>query len=264
MAEAFRLRRKTALELVAATGVSRASLLKESRATTAEPLSPFILRSAPNPRITRQRRLKKCARWSRSRRPFRCGLEEAPLPGEGGELLRLHVPQEPSRCSVLREKIPRGSIPACGSPRDRKRRGVILPRGEGLQARDEQGNIVERRFLVLLQVEAEPASGEAAVAIGLLTRDQACQLERLGDRHAADLRRGRLGEHEVVAFERPPENRSRVALRGSTLLLSGTRDGKASLVTLHWRRRRPACRPAFRFSGITARSRGEHDWEPSS
>jgi hypothetical protein len=41
------------------SGESRAPLFTESRATTAEPLSPFSLRSAPNARITRKRRLKK-------------------------------------------------------------------------------------------------------------------------------------------------------------------------------------------------------------
>jgi hypothetical protein len=62
-------------------------------------------------------------------------------------------------------------MPACGSPQDRKRRGVILWHGERLQARDEQRDMFERRLLVLFQVEAEPAGGEVAVAIGLLTRD---------------------------------------------------------------------------------------------
>jgi hypothetical protein len=48
----------------------------------------------------------------------------------------------------------------------------------------------------------------------LLARDQRRQLERLGDRHAADLSCGHLGEDEVVPFQRPPKD-------GSTLLLSG-------------------------------------------
>jgi hypothetical protein len=144
--------------------------------------------------------------------PLRLG-RSAP-PGEGGELLRLHVPQEPSRSSVLREKIPRGSIPACGSPQGRKRRGVILWHGERLLARDEQPDIFKRRLLVLIQVEAEPASGEAPVTVRLLPCHQRCQLERLGNRHAADFSRGHLCEDEVAALKRPPEDRPRVALRG--------------------------------------------------
>jgi hypothetical protein len=65
---------------------------------------------------------------------------------------------------------------------------------------------------VFLKPEAEPAGGEAAVAVRLLPRDQCRQLERLGDRHAADLSRGHLGEYEIAAFQRPPEDRSRMAL----------------------------------------------------
>ena len=76
---------------------------------------------------------------------------------------------------------------------------------ESSQVRNKQGDILERRLLVLLEPEAEPASGEAAVAAGLFPRDQCRQLERLGDRHSADLPRGHFGEHEVVVFQRPPE-----------------------------------------------------------
>jgi hypothetical protein len=74
---------------------------------------------------------------------------------------------------------------------------------ERSQVRDEQRDIVKRCLLVFLEVEAEPASSEAAIALGLLTRDERRQLERRGDRHPADLSRGYLGEHEVVVFQRP-------------------------------------------------------------
>ena len=89
--------------------------------------------------------------------------------------------------------------------------------------------MLERRLLVLLEPEAEPAGGEAAVALGLLPRDQCRELERLGDRHATDLSCGHLGEDEVVMFQRPPEDRSRMALRGrlcSSPGPSGTRECK--------------------------------------
>jgi hypothetical protein len=85
-----------------------------------------------------------------------------------------------------------------------------------------------------LEPEAEPAGSEAAVALGLFPRDQCRQLERLGDRHPADLARGHLGEHEVVAFQRPPEDRSRMALRGrrcSSLGQDGDSDFKAPVRT---------------------------------
>jgi hypothetical protein len=48
----------------------------------------------------------------------------------------------------------------------------------------------------------------------LLPRDEGCEIKRLGDCHPADLSRGHLGEHEVVVFQRPPQDDSRVALRG--------------------------------------------------
>jgi hypothetical protein len=85
---------------------------------------------------------------------------------------------------------------------------------ESSQVRDELLDMLKRRLLVFLEIEAEPAGGEAAVALGLFACDQRRQLERLGDRHPADLSRGHLGEDEVVVFQRPPEDRSRMALRG--------------------------------------------------
>jgi hypothetical protein len=106
------------------------------------------------------------------------------------------------------------SGPPCGVPQDRQRAGVVRSGRERSQVRDEQRDIFERRLLVFLEVEAEPAGGEAAVAVRLLPRDQRSQLERLGDRYPADLSCGYLGEDEVVVFQRPAEDRSRMALRG--------------------------------------------------
>ena len=88
--------------------------------------------------------------------------------------------------------------------------------------------MLERRLLVLLEPETEPAGCEAAVAVRLLPCDQCGELERLGDRHPADLSRGHFGEHEVVVFQRPPEDRSRMALRGRRSSSRG-RDGVVSL-----------------------------------
>jgi hypothetical protein len=45
--------------------------------------------------------------------------------------------------------------------------------------------MLERRLLLFLEVEAELAGCEAAVAVRLLPRHQCGQLERLGHRHAA-------------------------------------------------------------------------------
>jgi hypothetical protein len=74
--------------------------------------------------------------------------------------------------------------------------------------------MLERRLLVFLEIEAQPAGGEAAVAVRLFPRDQCRQLERLGDRHPADLSRGYLGEDEIVVLERPAKDSARMALRG--------------------------------------------------
>jgi hypothetical protein len=49
--------------------------------------------------------------------------------------------------------------------------------------------------------------------VRLLARDQRRELERLGDRDAADLSGSHLGGDEVAALERPPEDRPRMALR---------------------------------------------------
>ena len=57
-----------------------------------------------------------------------------------------------------------------GPPQDRERRGVVLGRRERSQVRDEQFDIFERRPLVFLEAEAQPAGGEAAVAVRLYAR----------------------------------------------------------------------------------------------
>jgi hypothetical protein len=43
--------------------------------------------------------------------------------------------------------------------------------------------------------------------VRLFPRDQRRQLERLGDRHAADLSAGHLGEYEVVVLRSDPRCR---------------------------------------------------------
>jgi hypothetical protein len=89
---------------------------------------------------------------------------------------------------------------------------MVLWGRERSQVGDEWLDIFERCLLMFLEVEAQPAGGEAAVAVRLFARDQCRELERLGDRDPADLSRRYLSEHEVVVFQRPAEDRSRVAL----------------------------------------------------
>jgi hypothetical protein len=117
---------------------------------------------------------------------------------------------------------------SCSLSQDRKRRGVILWDGERLKVRDEQSDVFECRLLVLFEEETKPAGGEASVAVRLLAGDQGRQLERLGDRHPADLPRGHLGKDEVVAFQRPAEDRSRLPLRSRRCSSPGP-SGVASL-----------------------------------
>ena len=129
------------------------------------------------------------------------------------------------------QRPPRSSLP-CGLPQNRERRRVVLRARERSQVRDEQLDIFERRLLVFLEPEAEPTGGEAAKAVRLLPRDQCRQLERLSDRHPADLSRGHLGEDEVVVFEStpPPENRSEDGPARSGLFLPpGAETAEASL-----------------------------------
>ncbi len=54
---------------------------------------------------------------------------------------------------------------------------MVLRRGKSSEARDEQLDIFERRFLVFLEIEAEPAGGEGAVALRLFAGDQCRELE---------------------------------------------------------------------------------------
>ena len=102
--------------------------------------------------------------------------------------------------------------PTYGFSQPRQRRRVLPRAHERLQIRDEQRDLFKRRPFVFF--EAEPAGSEAAVAVRLFSRDQGRELERLGNRHPADLSGGHLGEYEVASFQRPAEDGSRVALRG--------------------------------------------------
>ena len=100
--------------------------------------------------------------------------------------------------------------PTSASPEPRHSLAAVLP----LERSHHITSSV--RLLVLLEailqareqfpvrdVKAEPAGGEAAVAVRLLPGDQRRELERLGDRYAADLSRGYLGEHAVARVPAP-------------------------------------------------------------
>ena len=55
---------------------------------------------------------------------------------------------------------------------DRERRGVGFRDRERSQLRDKQCDVFERRALVLLEIEAQPARSEPAVAVRLLPRNR--------------------------------------------------------------------------------------------
>jgi hypothetical protein len=63
--------------------------------------------------------------------------------------------------------------PPSSSPQSRECRAVVVRAREQSQVRKEQRHILERRLLVFLEPETEPAGGEAAEAVRLLPRTRA-------------------------------------------------------------------------------------------
>jgi hypothetical protein len=61
------------------------------------------------------------------------------------------------------------SAPPRGLPQDRQRPGVVRSGGERSQVRDEQRDILERRPLVFLEVQAKPPV-RAPGGLGLLDK----------------------------------------------------------------------------------------------
>jgi hypothetical protein len=76
---------------------------------------------------------------------------------------------------------PRGGLRPCPErpSKDCERCGVVPRFLERSQVRAEQSDVLERRLLVLFEPEADPATGEAAVAVRLCPGDQSRELERL-------------------------------------------------------------------------------------
>ena len=71
---------------------------------------------------------------------------------------------------------------------------------------------MEGHLLMLLEIASQPPRREAAVAMGLLTGYESCQLERLHEADLADLPRRRLANEQVVMLERSAEDGARMAL----------------------------------------------------
>ena len=145
------------------------------------------------------------AAWQLSRYKGRGGGPPAPARnhGLGRTVARLVAVEDIGRSSE--------STLSHSLSQDRERRGVLRQARKRSQVRDKQRHIVERRLLVLFEPEAEPAGGEAAVAVRLLPRDQRRHLERLDEADVADLFGLRLRDQHVVALERSLEE-ARAAL----------------------------------------------------
>jgi hypothetical protein len=91
---------------------------------------------------------------------------------------------------------------------------VSSSRGQRREARGDQRRLVDRHAVVLVEVAAKPAGGDARMPARILARDQQRQVESLGQADPADLLRGRFGDEQVAALERSTKDRPRVALRG--------------------------------------------------
>jgi len=129
-------------------------------------------------------------------------------------------------CRPAQQLFPFGSIYASSNRGEIRVSAVVqpssrspAPAGGPFGSREIAGSRRAARhlrasFSVFLEIDAQPTGGEAAVAGKCFPCDQCRQLERLRDRHAADLPCGHRGEYEVVVFQRPLQDRSRVALRG--------------------------------------------------
>jgi hypothetical protein len=86
---------------------------------------------------------------------------------------------------------------------------------------------------VLLEEAACLSCALSAVSAWVVLCDEGDELERLSERHFADLAGGRLSDEQVAALDRPVEGRSWMSLRRQQPAFPGP-DGLASL---------PGCRP---------------------
>jgi len=89
--------------------------------------------------------------------------------------------------------------------------------------------LVDHRVGVLLEVTQQPAGCDPRMPARILAGDQDRQLERIGEADAQKLPRRRLGDGQVAALDRTPEDAQRVALQGrrfSFLGAGGLRDSR--------------------------------------
>jgi hypothetical protein len=97
------------------------------------------------------------------------------------------------------------------------------------EAADDECQVVEAGGRVLLQKASGPARAGAAVAAGVLLRDERDEVERLVQRERAELSRGRFCDEQVLALYSSAEDRPWMALRRQFVLsgAGGVADGSA-------------------------------------
>jgi hypothetical protein len=83
---------------------------------------------------------------------------------------------------------------------------------ERRQATDSESEVVEPCGRMLVEEPACPSGARSSVAACVVLRDQRDELERLTERHLADLPSGRLSHEQVATLDRPVERRSWVSL----------------------------------------------------
>jgi hypothetical protein len=94
---------------------------------------------------------------------------------------------------------------------------------EGGETGGGKGELVDRRFIVLLEVTQESAGRDPWMPARLLAGDQQRQLKRVCEPEPGEFFCGHLGTRQVAAFQRPPKDRPRVALRGRRCSSPGPR-----------------------------------------
>ena len=78
--------------------------------------------------------------------------------------------------------------------------------------------IVDRRLVAFLEPPRKPARGDAGMPPRILDGDQGGELQRLGERDAADLAQRVLGDEKVPAVNRSSKDRPWMSLRARACL----------------------------------------------
>jgi hypothetical protein len=110
--------------------------------------------------------------------PYACGLGASHPPGPRSGCAS--APASPSRLF--------GHVSEC------LRRLCVAVAGEGGETGGDEGQLVDRRFSVFLEVAKERAGGDPRMPSRFLAGDQERQLERIGEPQPRELLGRRLGD----------------------------------------------------------------------